>query len=91
MAGPSPSAAVRPDDDDDDLVDRRRHVSFAVAADYLGVSIKTLERKYIDGGLIPWYDFAGTKRIRRQDLLEFAKKSRLVGPRPASHIPRKPE
>lgn len=73
--------AADPLDDDEDLVDRRRHVSFAVAADYLGISIKTLERKYIDGGLIPWYDFNGLKRIRRHDLIEFAKRSRMVGPR----------
>lgn len=62
-------------------VDRRRHVTFSEAADYLGISVKTLERKFVAGGLIPWYDFAGTKRIRRQDLIEFAERSRLVGPR----------
>jgi excisionase family DNA binding protein len=64
-----------------DQMDRRRHVSFGLAADYLGISQKTLERKFIAGGVLPWYDFAGAKRIRVRDLIEFARNSRMVGPR----------
>jgi excisionase family DNA binding protein len=61
--------------------DRRHHVSFAEAAEYLGISVKTLERNYIHGGELPWYDFKGTRRIRYRDLTDYAAQHRIVGPR----------
>jgi excisionase family DNA binding protein len=61
--------------------DRRHHVSFAEAAEYLGISVKTLERNYIHGGELPWYDFKGTRRIRYRDLTDYAAQHRIIGPR----------
>lgn len=62
-------------------VDRREHVGFAEAAEYLDLSQKTLERKIIGAGLLAWYDFGGSRRIRVSDLVEFATKNRMIGPR----------
>lgn len=65
-------------------IDRRVHVGFAAAAEYLGISQKTLERKIIGAGLLPWYDFSGSRRIRRSDLITFAEAHRMIGPRGAA-------
>lgn len=61
--------------------DRREHVGFAEAAEYLGISQKTLQRKLIDGGQLPWYLHAGSKRIRWSDLREYSDRNRIVGQR----------
>lgn len=64
--------------------DRQIHVGFAAAADYLGISQKTLERKIIATGLLAWYDFSGSRRIRRSELIAFAERHRMIGPRGAA-------
>ncbi|CAN5850924.1 hypothetical protein BH18ACI5_BH18ACI5_04460 [soil metagenome] len=57
-------------------------VGFSEAAIYLGVSRKTLERKIIAAGLLPWYTFGGIRRIRVNELHAFAEQQRMIGPRP---------
>ena len=71
------TAATESSDDDD----RREHLTFRQAATYLGLSQRTLERRIISAGLLPWDVFAGSKRIRRAELVAFADSRRLHGPR----------
>ena len=44
----------------------------------LDISVKTLARKFLETGQIPWYDFHGTMRVRASDLVEYAERNRLV-------------
>ena len=69
--------------------DRREHVGFAEAAEYLGISQKTLQRKLIDGGQLPWYLHAGSKRIRWSDLVDYSDRNRMLGPRAADVSPKR--
>lgn len=62
-------------------------ISYVEAADYIGIMVGTLHR-YVEDGLIPYYNIAGKKMFTRADLDEFIESRRVTPAR--SKIARMP-